>query len=91
MRVGVVAAGVQALKHDVRFLGLLDGHHLNLLVVLGADDFGEGGLADLTLEFSEVVGSSETEILLLNLVINPGLQTPHMNQPTIPLTLARRH
>lgn len=81
---------VETLEHDVGFLGFVDFHHLDLLD-LGADDFGEGGFADLALELGEVIRCSQPQILLFNLIVNPLPQTIRMNISTIPFTIARRY
>ena len=45
----------KALKNDVGLIGLIDSHHLDVLVVLKADDLREVDLAYFALKLSEVI------------------------------------
>ena len=77
-------------KENVRFVRLVDGHHLDI-VVLVADDLREGRFADLALEFGEVVALDDTFHLFFDLAVDPGAQTSDVDQSTAAFALARRN
>lgn len=91
MRIGKTASRVKTLKHNVWLLWFLDFHHFDLNIILRPDNFRERPLTNFTLKLSKVIRSSQSNGLFFNLIIYPRTQTINMNQPTIPLTIARRY
>lgn len=79
----------ETLKQNVGLIGFGDGHHLHVFV-LEPDQLREGKFADLALELGEVVRCCDTLQFLLDLAVDPGLQTADMDEPAGPLALARR-
>lgn len=86
----MVVHGVQALHHDVWFLGLVDFYHFHVVGVC-AYDFWERGFTDFALELGEIVRGRQAHRVLLDLVVDPLPQTHRMDQPTVPFALARRY
>lgn len=80
----------ETLEQDVGFIGFGNGHHLHVLV-LELDHFGEGKLADLTLEFGEVVRRRDSFDLLFHFAVNPRLQASHMYQLAAALAVTGRN
>lgn len=76
----------ETFEKDVRFIGLGDSHHLDVLV-READDLGEGELANFTLELGEIVWDSNALQILLHLAIDPSLETSNMNEPAASLAV----
>lgn len=61
---------IKALKNDIRFDRLNNGHHLNFFWIY-FDDSRERTFTDLTFEFCEVVGCSDIVNFLLDLTVDP--------------------
>lgn len=79
---------VKALEHYVWRLWLVYFHHF-YFIDLGADDFWEGRLADLALEFCEIVWSGQAQVLFLHLVVYPLSQAVCVNVAAVTLAVAR--
>lgn len=69
-----------ALKDHIWSLWLVEGDHLKLLTSCELNHLGEEGLADLALEFGEVIGDSNVVELSLDFAVYPVLETANMNQ-----------
>jgi hypothetical protein len=85
-----LAPFVDVLEDEVGFEGLLNLQHAGLM--LAVDDLGgEGVLTELALELREVVGGHHAVYLLLDLAVDPGLETVDMHHLAGPLALTRRY
>lgn len=80
----------ETLKQNVGLVGLADGHHLHVLV-LKPDQLREGELADLAFELGEVVRGCDALQLLLDLAVDPGLETADVDESACSLALAGRN
>lgn len=77
-----------ALQDHIGSLWLVEGDHLELLASGELDHLGEEGLADLALEFGEVVGDCDVVELSLHLAVYPVLQAADVHQLAGSLALA---
>lgn len=80
----------ETLKQDVWLIGFADGHHFHVLV-FKPNQLREGELADLALELSEVVRGCDSLQFLLDLAVDPGLETADVDESACSLALARRN
>ena len=70
---------VDTFKDHIRFFRFIDCDHLHFEWVASSDQSRERFFADLALKFSEVVGNYHTSDFLLDLTVNPHLETLYMN------------
>ena len=69
-----------AFKDHIGSARLVEGDHLKLLAGCEFDHLGEESLADLALEFGEVIGDCDVVELSLDLAVYPVLQAAHVNE-----------
>ena len=74
---------IDAFEDQVRFLWFFNGDHFHFEIFTFSHHSWEGFFADLTLEFSKIVGDDHTGHFFLDFAVNPHLQALNMN------TLAR--
>jgi hypothetical protein len=82
---------VDALQNDVGFFRFVDSDHFHVEAVASSDHPREGLLADLALKLGKVIGNHHAGDLLLDLTVDPHLQTLNVHALTGTLALARRN